>query len=281
MQYAIEISAAGKYGDPRTLAGLARLAEDAGWDGVFVDDYIVYWDGGITYDPWLTLAAMTLHTKRVRLGTAITPLARRRPWKVAREALTLDHLSEGRFILGVGLGVGTSPDFAKLGEVTDNKQRAKQLDEALEVIVGLWSGQPFSYQGECFQVQDVTFLPIPVQKPRIPIWIGGGYPLRGPLQRAARWDGALLYKQTHGEPWLDMLPEDVAALKTYVNQQRSAQTPYDISIGGRERGEDWEQERDHIKRIAAAGATWWREAIPCGELYKMQEWIKRGPLRID
>lgn len=78
-----------------------------------------------------------------------------------------------------------------------------------------------------------------------------------------------------------MLPEDVAALKAYINQQRSSQTPYDISIGGRERGEDWEQERDHIKQIAAAGATWWREAIPCGELYEMQEQIKRGPLRIE
>lgn len=282
MQYAIEISAAGQYGDPRTMADFAQLAEAAGWDGVFVDDYIIFWDGGITHDPWITLAAMALKTTRIRLGTAVTPLARRRPWKVAREALTLDHLSNGRFILGVGLGTGTSPDFANFGETTDNKARAKQLDEALEIIVGLWRGEPFAYQGEYFQVRETTFFPTPIQKPRIPIWVGGGYPNRGPLQRAARWDGSLLYKQPPaGESWRDMLPANVADLKAYMSQHRPASTPYDISIGGRERGEDWEQERDHIRQIAAAGATWWREAIPCAEFDLMREWIKRGPLRID
>lgn len=130
MRYGIEIGAVGEYSNPRTLAELARLAEEAGWDGVFLEDYIVYWDGGPTYDPWIALAAMALNTKRIRLGTSVTPLARRRPWKVARETMTLDHLSGGRFILGVGLGSRDGAGFARLGEVTDMRQRAKQLDES-------------------------------------------------------------------------------------------------------------------------------------------------------
>lgn len=281
MRYGIEIGAVREYGNPRALAELARLAEDAGWDGVFLEDYIVYYDDSPTYDPWIALAGMALNTKQIRLGMSVTPLARRRPWKVARETVTLDHLSEGRFILGVGLGSGNSTDFANFGEMTDNRQRAKQLDEALEVLVGLWRGQPFSYHGEYFQIREVTLQPTPVQQPRIPVWIGGGYPLKGPLRRAARWDGAIMYKHTTNQPWLDMTPDDVRELKAFVERDRTSSLPYEIAIGGRERGLDWEQEREHIKTIAVAGATWWMEAIPPDEPDVIRQWVMRGPLRID
>ena len=146
MQYALNLPNGGNWSDPRTLAELAQLAEESGWDGVFLEDYIVWQSqqNVPTYDPWIALAAMAMQTKRVRLGTNVTPLARRRPWKVAREAVTLDHLSNGRFILGVGLGdtgesVGSDISFTNFREVTDAKQRAQMLDEALDVIVGLWS----------------------------------------------------------------------------------------------------------------------------------------------
>jgi hypothetical protein len=225
---------------------------------------------------------MALNTKRIRLGTAVTPLARRRPWKVARETMTLDHLSEGSLILGVGLGSATNNDFIKFGEMTDLKQRAQQLDEALDVMAGLWRGQPFSYQGVYFQVDEITLQPAPVQQPRIPIWIGGGYPLPGPLRRAARWDGAILYKHnTSDQPWLDMTPNEVRHLKAVIDQDRTGTLPYEIAIGGRERGPDWEQEREHIKAIAEAGATWWMEAISPVEPETIRQWIQRGPLRID
>jgi len=263
-------------GDARTLAEFARLAEEAGWDGVFLEDYIVYQSkhGTPTYDPWIALAAMALRTDRIRLGTEVTPLTRRRPWKLARETVTLDHLSKGRLILGVGLGDSSDISFTHFGEVTDASQRAKILDEALEVLVGLWSGQPFSYHGKYYHVNEVTLLPRPIQTPRIPIWVGGGWPHKGPIQRAALWDGTCLYKST----WT---PADVQTLKSSIESQRTASTPFDIALGGRRRGADWEKERKLIRSLAEAGATWWIEWVPPAELDVMRTCIERGPLRID
>src|SRR5438067_2363908 len=150
MRYGLELPNAGLGGDALTLAGLAALAEEVGWDGVFLEDYIVHHSAPYTptYDPWVSLAAMAMRTERIRLGTTVTPLSRRRPWKLARETVTLDHLSNGRLILGVGLGDVNDPGFTRMGEVTDAKQRARILDEALDVLVGLWSGQPFNHHGE-------------------------------------------------------------------------------------------------------------------------------------
>jgi alkanesulfonate monooxygenase SsuD/methylene tetrahydromethanopterin reductase-like flavin-dependent oxidoreductase (luciferase family) len=281
MRYGVTLGSAGKYGDPQTLAELAHLAEESGWDGVFLEDYIIHWcDDHITYDPWITLAAMAMRTKRMTLGITVTPLSRRRPWKLAREALTLDHLSGGRFVLGVGIGNGNDTDFVGFGEVTDPKQRASMADEALDVIVGLWSGEPFSYHGQHYTIEHVTFVPKPVQQPRIPIWVGGGYPLKGPLERAARWDGSCMYKHTNNGPSTDVTPTDVRQLRAFVAERRGADTPFDIVLGGRERGDDWEQERAHIAAVAEAGATWWVEHIEARALDTMRAAIARGPLRV-
>ncbi len=287
MRYGLGLPNGGAWGDARTLAELARLAEESGWDGVFLEDYIV-WQGHQdvpTFDPWITLAAMALQTTRIRLGTSITPLTRRRPWKVARETVTLDHLSNGRLILGVGLGdlEHDAASFASFGEVTDAKQRGRMLDEALDVLVGLWSGEPFSYAGEYYRVSEVTLLPRPVQTPRIPIWIGGGFPLKGPTQRALRWDGSCMYKQPQGTAWEDWTPDDVRALKALAVQARGAAAPFDIALGGRQRGDDWEKERTLIRSLAEAGATWWGDYIEqdrC-DLDAARAYIARGPLRID
>jgi alkanesulfonate monooxygenase SsuD/methylene tetrahydromethanopterin reductase-like flavin-dependent oxidoreductase (luciferase family) len=279
MQYGLALPNGGV--DPQTMAEFAALAEASGWDGIFIEDYIV-WQGDPsvpTYDPWVLLAAMAMHTRRVRLSTQITPLARRRPWKVAREAVTLDHLSNGRAILGVGLGDNVTDDvsFSAFGEEMDARRRAKMLDEALDIIVGLWSGEPFHYDGEFYHVKEVTLLPRPVQTPRIPIWIGGAYPLKGPVQRAARWDGACLYKhKTHY-----MQPEDILALKALVTSWRGTSAGYDISVGGSRRRNDWDEERAYIKSLAKAGSTWWIEYVPPDDLDKMRACVVRGPLRID
>jgi alkanesulfonate monooxygenase SsuD/methylene tetrahydromethanopterin reductase-like flavin-dependent oxidoreductase (luciferase family) len=167
--------------DAQTLARLALEAEMAGWDGVFVWDCL---SGNpenepekqAIYDPWIALAAIAMSTRRVRLGTMVTPLSRRRPWKVARETVTLDHLCQGRLILPVGLGSTIDAGFSKVGEEMDRKIRAEMLDEGLAILAGLWSGQPFSYIGQHYQVQEMTFLPPPVQQPRIPIWVVGAWP---------------------------------------------------------------------------------------------------------
>ncbi len=282
MRYGLCFPNGGACDDPRTFGEFAHLAEQAGWDGAFLEDYIV-WQGRQdipTYDPWLALAAMALSTNRIRLGTMVTPLPRRRPWKVARETVTLDHLSNGRLILGVGLG-DTSIDisFTHFEEITDTKKRAKMLDEGLEILAGLWSGQPFSYRGEHYHVSQVTLLPRPVQTPRIPIWVGGAYPNKGPMGRAARWDGACLYKITNE----DMTPADVRALQAFVETNRTTPSPFDIALGGRHRGDDWEQERALIRSLAEAGATWWVEYLPPQSkgFEEMGARIERGPLRIE
>ncbi len=266
------------------LVDFAHRAEAAGWDGVFLEDYIVWHSdqGTATYDPWALLAAMALRTEHIRLGVQVTPLARRRPWKVAAEAVTVDHLSNGRLILGVGLGdtgesVGTDINFTHFGEEQDPKRRARMLDEALDIITGLWSGKPFSYKGKFYSLKKVRLLPRPVQSPRIPIWVGGGYPLKGPVNRALRWDGACLYRhKTH-----HMTPDDVRALKALVAERRPDAGAYDIAVGGSRRPKNVERERKRIRSLAEAGMTWWIEYVPPDKEKAMQRCIERGPLRVD
>jgi alkanesulfonate monooxygenase SsuD/methylene tetrahydromethanopterin reductase-like flavin-dependent oxidoreductase (luciferase family) len=281
MRYGLELPNGGVCGDARILADLAHRAEEAGWDGIFLEDYITHWSGEPSCDPWVALAAMAISTNHIRLGTEVTPLSRRRPWKLARETVTLDHLSGGRLTLGVGIGDVNDPGYANVGEATDARLRAAMVDEALDILAGLWSGQPFNYQGQHYQVRDLTFLPRPVQTPRIPIWVGGGWPNTGPTRRAARWDGSCLYKVPETGDWADMTPADIHALKADIAHHRTATTPYEIVVGGRKRGPDWEQERALIGSLADAGATWWIEYIPVsfGDLDTIQQRIADGPLR--
>jgi alkanesulfonate monooxygenase SsuD/methylene tetrahydromethanopterin reductase-like flavin-dependent oxidoreductase (luciferase family) len=285
MKYCLNLALSGIDGDIHRLVEFAVLAEEAGWDGLSLEDYIVYSadQRRVTYDPWLAFTAIALRTERIRLGVMVTPLSRRRPWKVAREAVTLDHLSNGRLILGVGIGDGSAPDFERFGDVTDARQRAAMLDEALDVLVGLWSGEPFSYLGEHYRVDEVTFLPMPVQTPRIPIWVGGGWPLKGPTRRAARWDGSCLYKEAGAGNWVDMTAADVRAMKADIEQFRATPAPFDIVIGGKTPGDDRVRARARVAPLAEAGATWWNEFVMPGsdgpDLVRRR--IEQGPPRID
>lgn len=283
MRYGLSLPTGGECGDPRFLVALAERAEAEGWDGLFLEDYVCY--GGDATAPtcnvWAVLAAIAARTERILLGTEVTPLTRRRPWNVAREAATVDQLSCGRMILGVGLGdtgeaVGVDASFTRFQEETEPKRRGGILDEALEIIAGLWTGEPFSYRGRHYVVDDVTFQPRPVQQPRIPIWVGGGYPNPRPTRRALRWDGSCLYKETHGGPWEDMTPEDVRALR-----EAAGNRPFTIAVGGSGRSDDWETVREHIRAVAEAGADWWIEWVPPAEREQMIEAVARGPLRVE
>jgi alkanesulfonate monooxygenase SsuD/methylene tetrahydromethanopterin reductase-like flavin-dependent oxidoreductase (luciferase family) len=284
MRYGLTLPNGGIAGDARTLGEFAHIAEDAGWDGVFLEDYIV-WQGHEdvpTYDPWIALAVMAARTERVRLGTTVTPLSRRRPWKVAREAVTLDHLSSGRFILGVGAGDPNDQGFGRVGEITDLKTRAAMLDEALAIITGLWSGRPFAFEGAHYHVAEMTLLPGPIQQPRIPIWIGGNWPHHGVIRRAARWDGFVGGKEhAEDEDWL-LSYDEVTALIADIARERTDPQPPEIVLGGAERSPDIEADRACIAEQAAAGATWWTEYITseAGGLEGMRARIASGPIRV-
>jgi alkanesulfonate monooxygenase SsuD/methylene tetrahydromethanopterin reductase-like flavin-dependent oxidoreductase (luciferase family) len=186
VKFALDVSTADSYSNPRVLADLAAEAEEAGWDGFFVWDAVFARPPQVPMaNPWVALSAIATQTRRIRIGAMVTPLARRRPWQVARETVSLDHLSKGRLIFGVGLGY-QALDFEAFGEEADPKVRGEKLDEGLEVLARLWTGNPVTFQGKHYQVKDVKFFPKPLQTPRIPIWVAGYWPNRRPFRRAAQ-----------------------------------------------------------------------------------------------
>ena len=257
MRFGITVPPFADFSDPRALAELAREAESAGWDGFFIWDHI-FFDPTFhpVADPWVSLAAVALSTQRMRIGTMVTPVARRRPWKLARETVSVDRLSNGRLILGVGLGDPVQWDFGFFGEETDSKIRARRLDEGLEVLTGLWSGEPFSYQGEQFDVKEVIFPPTPVQSPRIPIWVGGWWPNKPPLRRAARWDG--VYPAKWGGT---ITPDEWRELLAYIQAHRTASTPFDAVHSGATPGDNLTQATELVEPYAQAGVNWWIEPV--------------------
>lgn len=279
MKYAINVPNFGPYADPHVVMDLAREAEDAGWDGFFVWDHILgdrSWKAPIA-DPWVLLAAIATCTTRMRLGPMVTPLPRRRPQKLARETVTLDHLSGGRLILGVGLGFPPDAEYEQFGEDPDLHVRAAKLDEALAVLLGLWSGEPFTYEGEHFRVSpEATFLPKPVQQPRIPIWVAGIWPNRAPFRRAAKYDGAV--PELMEPPWA-LSPNSIRELKDYIDVRRTQTTPYDVVIRGESAAGDRSRAVDDVAPFAEAGATWWEESLSDwrGDLDACRARVRQGP----
>jgi alkanesulfonate monooxygenase SsuD/methylene tetrahydromethanopterin reductase-like flavin-dependent oxidoreductase (luciferase family) len=239
-------------GSVATLVELGVEADRAGWDGFFLWDHI--WFSRETpvavLDPWVALGAIAVRTERVRVGTLVTPIARRRPWKLARETVTLDHLSGGRAILGVGLGYPPDADFELLGEDPDDRVRAGKLDEGLEVLGRLWSGEPFAFEGRHLHIREAQFWPTPLQRPRIPIWVAGMWPNRAPFRRAARFDGVVpIGVDERGRPSA-LGPDELAEVVTYVRAHRATDDRFDVVHGGA-------MDPDAIAASKAAGATWY------------------------
>ena len=260
MKYAVYVPPHGPFADARTLANLARDAEEAGWDGFFMWDHMAMWRSPWepVVDPWVALAAVAMSTSRVRLGPMVTPVARRRPWKLARETASLDHLSGGRLTLGVGLG-DSRYEFDDLGEEADRKVRAAMLDEGLEVLTGLWSGEPFSYDGAYYTVTDARFRPTPAQTPRIPIWVAGLWPAKAPFRRAARWDGVFPLLAEDGPR--DMSVQEHRAMLDYILARRESDAPFDV-VHAYGNPEDAPTRRpDLVVQYASVGVTWWFESF--------------------
>jgi alkanesulfonate monooxygenase SsuD/methylene tetrahydromethanopterin reductase-like flavin-dependent oxidoreductase (luciferase family) len=235
--------------DPAVVARLAAEAEEAGWHGIFVWDHL-RWRAPVRQvaDPWITLAAIATATEQLRLGPMITPLARRRPAKVARETATLDRLSGGRLTLGVGLGSDRfGSELSKTGEQLDDRLRGQMLDEALEILTAAWSGEPVHHRGQHYTVEGIQFLPRPVQQPGVPVWVAGFPGNVKPLRRAARHDGFFPANLEHP----DQLAEIVAAI-TDLRQRTTA--PYDFAVG-LPPGID-------PAPYTKAGATWWLVEFP-------------------
>jgi alkanesulfonate monooxygenase SsuD/methylene tetrahydromethanopterin reductase-like flavin-dependent oxidoreductase (luciferase family) len=278
MRYGLYIPNFGKAsGYAHTLAELASDAENSGWDGFFLWNHIIdernHRDPMV--DPFTALAAITTKTERIRLGTTVTPLARLRPWVVARQTATIDHLSNGRLILGVGLGFREAEDFKTFGEVPDNKVRAEKLDEALDIITGLWRGKPFSYQGKHYRIRKTVFLPPAKQKPRIPVWVGGFWPYKGPFRRAARWDGVVPLKLPVRPPG----PEDLRDILAYIRKHRISSAHFDAAIIGWGTGRSRTKDTEKITPLVKAGMTWWLESLYtyCDSQERMRERIRKGP----
>ena len=265
----------GKASHPKVLAGLAKEAEKCGWDGFFLWDHLVEWNKRVPiYETFTSLAAIAVNTSRIRIGTTVTPLPKYKPWIVARQTVALDHLSNGRLTLGVGLGTEESTDYDRFGEVADDRVLGEKLDEALNIITGLWTGKPFNHKGKHFRVRKTVFLPSPVQRPRIPIWVGGLWPHKAPFRRAAKWDGVIPLKA----PGLLPQPEDIRQAINYVDNLRS-EGRFDVANIGWTSGVDIKKDREKISPYLGAGMTWWLESLYTKQdsPEKVRKRIRKGP----
>lgn len=274
MKFGLDVPTTGAYADARVLAQLAIEAEAAGWDGFFVWDVLPGKHPVI--DPWIALTAIALQTSHIKIGLLVSPLARHRPYLVAQRLANLDQLSGGRVICTVGLG-HSEETFAAFGEEMDPTVRAKQLDEGLAILTGLWAEDQFSFTSEHYQLHQVSLHAKPVQVPRIPLWVAGGWPRRAPFRRAAQWDGVSL-KSINVErgQWLTL--DDFRACLAYVQAYRSQPTSFDVVMSG-ETPLDRQKGIDIVIPFQEAGATWWVEEGLGWSLEEFRERINFGPPR--
>ncbi|MBI3926107.1 MAG: LLM class flavin-dependent oxidoreductase [Armatimonadetes bacterium] len=273
MKHGVNLAPFGAAADPRLLAELAREAEDAGWDGFFLWDHINWRDWGPEIgDPWVGLSAIAVATRRIRIGCLVTPLPRRRPTTLARQTVSLDHLCGGRLVLGVGLGSPDPEEFEDVGEEPQMKRRGQMTDEALELLGLLWSGEPVDFRGQFYRVRSEGFLPRPLQRPRIPVWVAAVCPFSArPLRRAAAWDGVV-----------PMLAEPRAIRSDEVRQAaaaRPAGRPFEV-LAGAHSGDDPQADRQRLSAYREAGATWWLEPLDPWRLplKGLRHRIRQGPI---
>lgn len=276
MKFAIYVPNFGTFGDVQTVVELAKEAEAAGWDGFFLWDHLLpdkdSKDGPVA-DTWILLTAIAAATQRIRLGALVTAFPRRRPWKLARETVTLDHLSQGRLVVGAGIGGDWWREYSAVGESADQRLRGELLDEGLDVLTQLWTGTPVSYRGTHYTLDQARFLPTPRQRPRIPIWIAGVWPGTRPFRRAARWDGVFPVGR-----FGDLTPQQIREMIAYIESYRTNQESFDVVIGGRMHEKPAEEAAEWLTQCASAGVTWWLESFwPNEKLSYTESVIHRGP----
>ncbi|MFI6291795.1 LLM class flavin-dependent oxidoreductase [Nonomuraea sp. NPDC050790] len=264
MRYGIDVAIIGDLADPACLVTLAQEAEAAGWEAVLVWDHLAFAWGTPSTDPWVALAAAAQVTSRVRLGTAVTAVAGHRPERLAQTVATLDRLSGGRAVLGAGLG-GVEAEFTAFGSA---RPGGAVLDETLDVLGALWSGDEVRHRGAHHTVEGVRLAPLPVQRPRVPVWIGGTAP--GALRRAARWDGWIVAGDDQ-EGRMTLTPD---ALADQVGELRRAGAgEIDVAVIG------VSDPGSSVRAYAGAGATWWLEHLHGlrGPMEALLRRVRAGP----
>jgi alkanesulfonate monooxygenase SsuD/methylene tetrahydromethanopterin reductase-like flavin-dependent oxidoreductase (luciferase family) len=278
MRYAIDLPNFGDYSDPRLLAGLAREAEDHEWDGFFIWDHILAPGGMPVADTTVTLAAIALETHRIRFGPMVVPLPRRSPWKVAREAVTLDRLSNGRLMLGIGAGGDWFGELSAFGLSVDDVVRAEQLDEGLAILSALLSGEEAAHEGKHYKLKSTRFLPAPIQE-RIPIWIAATWPRPRPFRRAATYDGVA---PVSPELQADLTVDQIRKVCALISKYRKSAAPFDIVQFGTTAGRSRDEDTNKVAAFAEAGATWWFEAPSPWKLTisQVRDRIRFGPPKI-
>lgn len=271
MHHGIVVVPFGQYADPNYVVQLGQAAEVAGWEGLFVWDHLAFTWGIPSGNPWVILSAVAQATDNMKIGTGVTPLPRHRPHVLANLLTTLDMLSNGRLIFGAGLGA-IPEEFSAFGENDDLKQRSIMVDEGLEIIEQMMSGDPVTYKGKYYSVENITLAPLPVQRPRIPIWIGGES--SPALRRAARWDGWIAgIDDEQGN--ITKTPDELNRQASIINKLRSnPDIPFEVALMGQAYGKD----RSLTSEYESAGATWWLEIVAplLGSHEEMLERIQAG-----
>ena len=273
LRSAVYLPPFGPFGHPEVLVDLAVRAERAGWDGMFLWDHVVRQSMPIT-DAWTALGAIAQATDRILLGPTVTPLPRRRPWIVARQASTVSRLSGGRLILGVGLGPVRSADFSHFGEVSDLATRASMLTEGLDIVRAVWSGRALEHGGTHYKV---TLDPVTPEPHPIPIWMASSARKPAVIRRAASCDGIFPIAENR------MRPEEVAEVVSSLHRAGLPEDrPYDVAISGKA-SEAWDaanRDRVDLGGLAEAGTTWWMESLGyAAPLAQCLEVVDAGPPR--
>jgi hypothetical protein len=268
------------YTNARTVATYASLAEQAGWDGCFLGDAI--W----CEDPMISLAAAAMTTHHIRLGTLIIPMPLRRPWKVASESLALDHLSDGRLILGLGAGAVWMGWQSFPDEVTDNRVRAEMLDESIDILTLLYQRKQFDYEGKHYHLKltlldEMYYPPRPLQQPRIPLWVVGIWPRSKSMRRVLKCDGVIVEKASSEEKGEEVTPVDICEIQTYVKSNRTLTTPFDIVVIGKTLSLEPVGRVAKLLPMQEAGLTWWIEDLISEPERQVIESIRSGPPRLD
>ena len=262
------------FADPRRAADLAAAAEEAGWDGVFVWDHLLAAPMAVG-EAWTTLAAIAVATSKIRIGAMVTPLARRRPWTLARQIAAVDRLSGGRLVAGVGLGDDGWHEFSSFGEATEPKERGLLLDESLEILQGLLSGEPVRHQGARHTVDTTPFLPLPVQRP-VPVWAACWWPNRKPLARAARLQGCFPVFGGSGQP----APPPAADLTEIRDELRrlGAGDEHDLVIRCATHRLAPDERGAALRTFADCGVTWMLEGFgPRQRSAQVEAYVRSGP----